>query len=184
MGSCNSYLSHFNDICTYLSYADEVKIVKFYEGLKDEIKDHLIICLDKPTDFHEYTKLCVHIDNELHKRDIEKCTKANNKLTNSTNSPYTKAARPECRYNPLMPATQSAPSEALSPGVPMEIDATHTAQHRGPLTPEEHQKRKDKGLCMYCGGPGHNADSCPNMSDRKKKAIAAAATKRSPARKA
>ncbi|XP_006458357.1 hypothetical protein AGABI2DRAFT_141219 [Agaricus bisporus var. bisporus H97] len=30
----------------------------------------------------------------------------------------------------------------------------------GKLTPEERQRRKDKNLCMFCGGTGHTADNC------------------------
>ncbi|KAJ8095487.1 hypothetical protein PM082_023257 [Marasmius tenuissimus] len=69
------------------------------------------------------------------------------------------------------PTPASTPS--LPPGKPMEIDATRTAKPRGPLTAEERQRRKDKNLCMYCGGSGHKANVCPNMSDKAKKAYAA-----------
>jgi len=60
----------------------------------------------------------------------------------------------------------------LPAGEPMEIDATKTGKPRGPLTPEERQRRKDLKLCLYCGGTNHNANSCPNMPEAAKKRFA------------
>ncbi len=32
---------------------------------------------------------------------------------------------------------------------------------RGHLSIEEKQRRRDKGLCMYCGAEGHKVQTCP-----------------------
>jgi hypothetical protein len=49
----------------------------------------------------------------------------------------------------------------VSPGTPMEIDATKTSQPRAPLSKEESERRRREGLCSYCGGK-HSINNCPN----------------------
>ena len=46
----------------------------------------------------------------------------------------------------------------------------------GKLTPEEHQQRISKGLCLFCGEAGHSANACPKKSNPQAKARAAQAT--------
>ena len=41
---------------------------------------------------------------------------------------------------------------------PMEIDVTRC---RGPLSEAEKQRCRANRLCLYCGGPGHIAITCP-----------------------
>lgn len=50
----------------------------------------------------------------------------------------------------------------------MEIDATsrrHSSKEkprRGKLSQMQRQKRMKKGLCLYCGKPGHQVNQCSN----------------------
>jgi hypothetical protein len=38
---------------------------------------------------------------------------------------------------------------------------------------DEKDRRRRLNLCLYCGGAGHNADTCPNKSSKAKKRDAA-----------
>ena len=62
---------------------------------------------------------------------------------------------PAYTFHPV-PAPSNEPA-------PMEIDAMRS-RHRGPLTEAKRLKRKQDGLCMYCGAAGHMKDKCPNRS--------------------
>ncbi|MDP1546978.1 MAG: reverse transcriptase domain-containing protein [Anaerolineales bacterium] len=45
---------------------------------------------------------------------------------------------------------------------PSPSSASTMAPLRGPLTPEERLRRREKGLCLYCGKSGHMARECPS----------------------
>ena len=46
---------------------------------------------------------------------------------------------------------------------PMEIDVTC---RRGPLSEAKKQRRRANRLCLYCGGSGHIAITCPHRPKR------------------
>ena len=50
-------------------------------------------------------------------------------------------------------------SNFINGPTPMELDATRI--RFGKLTPEEKSRRRNSGLCLYCGKPGHVASNCP-----------------------
>ena len=60
---------------------------------------------------------------------------------------------------------------AIAAAVRMELNAQSKPRSgpRGPLTTVGRQRRLDHGLCLYCGGPGHIADSCPVLARRKQR---------------
>jgi hypothetical protein len=155
-GSCARYASKFRELLVYVNFNTSTTIQKYYEGLKDEVKDLLLTVHKPPTEFDEYVTLTVTIDNRLHRREVERKT----------------AKKPMSRQqNTSDMSTQPKPptfTTTLPPGVPMEIDATKTVP-RQPLTKEERDRRFAQGLCLYCGGTEHTVKNCPNMSERAKK---------------
>ncbi|KAF9176080.1 hypothetical protein BGZ50_001886, partial [Haplosporangium sp. Z 11] len=54
------------------------------------------------------------------------------------------------------PTTNPINSPSANPNA-MEVDALRAKR----LTPEEKQRRRDLGLCLYCGGKDHFANACP-----------------------
>jgi hypothetical protein len=46
----------------------------------------------------------------------------------------------------------------------------------GKLTSEERQRRLNKKLCLFCGGPGHTAWDCSKSTSRTAKGRAAMVT--------
>lgn len=174
-GSCASFASRFRELLPDLDLTeDRSKIDYFRKRLKDNIKDVLATIPRRttPTNFDRYVEMCIDIDNNLHRRQLETQKK-------SRATPTTKNNSFNFRNNNTAPVPSS--SSTLPPGIPMEIDATKTKPH-GPLTDEEKARRKREGLCAYCGQGKHLIENCPNMSDRAKKALAA--RKASPSGKA
>ncbi|KII85282.1 hypothetical protein PLICRDRAFT_338308 [Plicaturopsis crispa FD-325 SS-3] len=138
------------------------QISQFYDGLKEHVKDMLINVSDAPTNFDKYVKLCISLDDRHHRRDAERKTKSSNvKNSNHNNNSNWRL--------PNGANAGSSPTAALPLGEPMQIDATKT--RRGPLTQEERDDRRAKGLCAYCGGK-HAISVCPNMNDSAKKRYA------------
>ncbi|OLY85719.1 hypothetical protein AYI68_g87 [Smittium mucronatum] len=60
--------------------------------------------------------------------------------------------------NPYVP-TAAQTGTGNSEGITMEIYAI-TSKFRVPLTHQEKQRRRELGLCLYCGRPGHLAEIC------------------------
>jgi len=46
MGSCMSYASKFQELLIYVNFSEAMKIHKFYEGLKDDVKDIIVTILN------------------------------------------------------------------------------------------------------------------------------------------
>jgi hypothetical protein len=163
-GSCAVYAAHFEELLPFVDWSDQSTINTFYKGLKPRVKDGLVSVLSKPTIFRDYTKLCVEIDNVAWRREQERKAEksSNSRNDNTSRPPHTPRATT---------STTSVASQALPPGIPMEIDATKLGKPRGPLTQKERDERRAKGLCLYCGGP-HKIADCSNMSDAAKKRYA------------
>ncbi|KAG1744210.1 hypothetical protein EDB19DRAFT_1827098 [Suillus lakei] len=141
IGSCASYTSKFRELLVYVNFNTSTTIQKYYEGLKDKVKDLLLTVHDPPTEFDEYVTLTVAIDNRLHHREVE-CKTSKKPVSRQQNTVDLTTQR----------NTQSRPSTStgtLSPGIPMEIDTTKTVP-RQPLTKEEWDCCFTQGLCLYC----------------------------------
>ncbi|KAK1234122.1 hypothetical protein PQX77_002679 [Marasmius sp. AFHP31] len=111
----------------------------------------------------------IKIDNRLHEREVD--TQHENRSANTStafnkNEGFLATGLSNGSKNSHSNTTITP---TLPPGEPMEIDAIRTKK-RQPLTETEQKRRHDNGLCMYCGGKGHAAASCPNISPEAKKA--------------
>lgn len=58
------------------------------------------------------------------------------------------------------PSIILTPSDSASNLGPMPMDLSAA---RGPTSPEERNRRRSLGLCLYCGQAGHNAGTCPRL---------------------
>ena len=93
----------------------------------------------------------VQCDNRLFEfRQAERGTRGFQ--SSSRNAPI---ARPYVSVSPSMPRLPSSNDThtqmEVDPHTPMEIDHTRFQ----PLTDAQRQHRRDNGLCLYCGTPGH-----------------------------
>ena len=167
-GSCATYTALFGEILVYLDLSEETKIHYFKRGLKSDVLKALAPIVNKPTVLESYADLATTVDNELWAADFDhreqKKSQGRSSHTNSWNSAPVVSTS-------TAPASAPVPSISASNNViPMEVDTIH----RGPLSPQEKQHRRDLGLCLYCGKGKHLATNCPNKSFKAQRASKAA----------
>lgn len=134
-----AYSTKFSELAMDAEYDNEAKMSSFYDGLNFDVKDALSLIVDLPEDYAAYVALAIRLDNRLYERRIEKRSNLRPQKPHETGS-YQRNH------------SQAQPT-------PMDVDTTKTYK---PLTNEEKQRRKENGLCLYCGNAGHQAVTCPN----------------------
>ena len=132
-----------NDFMTHaavLSWADNVLLPLFLEGLNQDIRLLLIGKIEETSTLQMSIDIAIKLDNLV--RLVSSSTK------NVPAHPFPRAPKP---WNPTPVVPVGGP-------VPMELDAMGVV--RGRLTPQERERRRTGNLCMYCGNSGHYADRC------------------------
>jgi hypothetical protein len=129
-GSVTKYMAEFQRHAMRLGYDDEALKDKFYNGLKDFVKDE-ISRSDKPTTLEGLIELAVRIDNRQYERSLER----------------------RGGYDPRSRQNKKSGRHGRQ-GDPMELDAT-----RKDITKQERDRRRRENLCYECGMPGHRASS-------------------------
>ena len=148
-GPASSYAAEFQRIAAYLDWNDSALCSQFYFGLQESIKDEL--CRDeRPISLTPLMQLAIRIDTRLYERQVER-QRATSRFPSSNTKP---APRPL----PVAPPNNFITAPKPDPDA-MKIDAI--SRNRGPLSPQERQRRIQSNLCMYCGKPGHFAIQCP-----------------------
>jgi hypothetical protein len=152
-GSVSQYYTRFFALTPMLNWDDRALRSQFYFGLKPAIKDELTHH-ERPTTLEELKALAIRVDNRLFERLQERRNEREvvTGFSNSTQRPT--VATQSGGFPSFHPATTPGP-------VPMDIDAVNTAAPRGPLSPQEKQRRRQLNLCLYCGQPNHMAYACP-----------------------
>lgn len=126
---------------------DLIKINMFKKGLRSDVKALFVTLTSSnmPTMVDAYITQPITFNNSLHAQAQDLKVKRDSLAT----------LLPIPLHIPT--ATPSAPRPAASTEpVPMEVDALC---HRGLLSPQEHQRRRDQGRCMYCKGK-HKINDC------------------------
>lgn len=118
---------------------DQALVDAFLHGLADYVKDGLLP-FDRPSTLDDAVALAVKFDHRFQSRRRERGRPKLLTTSSSGSSPSTSVPTGS-RSN------QSEPE-------PMEVG-------RASLPPEERQRRLTGNLCLYCGGEGHRAATCP-----------------------
>ncbi|KAG5637732.1 hypothetical protein DXG03_004328, partial [Asterophora parasitica] len=124
---------------------------------------------DRPRIFKKYIDFVIKINNRVHRREQERKLKAKANATKSTTLRSQHSTTTSTTSTSTRTPAASTSLPPLPQGIPMEIDTTRTLKPHGPLTDEEKECCRHLGLCSYCGGMGHLAAACPNMSAMSKK---------------
>lgn len=101
----------------------------------------------------------LRIDQRLYDRKVES-RGGNGKSNDSTKKKNT--GNPQNSNNNKSGSSKETPKP--DPGA-MDLDGTSNKRFK-PLTPAERQRRMENKLCLYCGDPGHRADSCPRKKPK------------------
>jgi hypothetical protein len=172
----NKYIVEFQRLASQVrGWGDGALRRQFYNGLPARIKDE--ICRQgKPGTLAQFKTLAQLIDARYWERkgevsreskpstsvppkqsSSERTTSGNDK-SGSHNSGYSK------------PANHASSSSSSAPKGP---DLSNKLGKDGKLTSEERQRRLEKKLCLFCGGPGHTARDCTKSTSRAAKGRAA-----------
>jgi hypothetical protein len=131
------YAAEFQQLTYDLEWNDKAFINRFRYGLKDDVKDLLII-MPKIETLQEFITQAITCDNRLFERRQEKRFGWRNS-------------------NHTMISTSSAAEKNVSGLEPIQIDTTR----HNPLSQGEKHQCCREGLCFYCGSSKHKLPECP-----------------------
>lgn len=132
-------------------------LITFKKGLRNDVKALFVMLtgLNMPTTIDAYIAQAIAFDNSLHAQAQDLKVKRDSLamlLPIPSHAPAASSFTPR-------PAPRPA---ALTNPVPMEIDAL---RHHGPVSHQEHERRREQGLCAYCRGK-HKIDTCKALAKR------------------
>jgi hypothetical protein len=175
----NKYIVEFQRLASQVrGWGDGALRRQFYNGLPARIKDE--ICRQgKPGTLAQYKTLAQMIDARYWERKGEVSRESKPSTTNppkqsssdrttTSGSGNDKSGSSTSGYNKSGNTASSSTSSA-----PKGPDLTSKLGKDGKLTSEERQRRLDKKLCLFCGGPGHTARDCTKSTSRAAKGRAA-----------
>jgi len=175
------YIVDFNRLASQVQdYGDGTLHRLFYSGLPDRLKDE-IARVGKPLTLHGLRALCQEInaryweskDKISHTTKTQSTsspTKPSNSGGNSSNSGQEKSKTGNSPSSTNSGSSKTTSNQSSSGSRP---HLTNKLGKDGKLTADEHKRRLDNNLCMFCGGTGHFTDDCPKKT-KKAKARAAA----------
>ena len=135
--SCQAYSTRFLQLASRVDANKSTKMNFYREGLKAEVKLHLIGLRPAPATLAELIQAAVQYDDAYHR---------------IKSAGYRPATTSGPRFTPSTPVTSTGPT-------PMNIDSQKVTT-TGKLTDAERKRRKDNHLCMYDGDK-----DCPGAKD-------------------
>ncbi|XP_073727890.1 uncharacterized protein [Misgurnus anguillicaudatus] len=133
--SVSDYAIEFRTLAAECRWNEEAQWDHFLHGLADRIQRE-IVTAELPTSLNGLVDLVIRVDARL-------------SMAARRKSSTTSQQRSEL-FN--------LPSE-VSTGVLSDLEPMQVGRAR--LSPEERNRRRSQGLCMYCGEPGHQCHRCP-----------------------
>lgn len=133
--SVTDYSIQFRTLAAACDWNEAALRARFREGLDDNIQDE-IVTHELPQSFDTLVELALRVEGRLQRRRQRWTARTSWMLEEG--------------------ASSAAPT-SLSPSTdpePMQVGRLR-------LTPKEKQDRLIRGLCLYCGKPGHRAIRCP-----------------------
>ena len=140
--SVAQYAVEFRTLAIRSGWGDQALRSAFYRGLQEAVKDEMVN-RDWGQSLDELIHLAIHLDARIQERRRDR---------RETRAPMTTFLP-----RPATPALNPAP--ARSPEEPMELGRLR-------LSREERSRRLQRGLCMYCGSSGHQAQHCPDLQGK------------------
>uniref|UniRef100_A0A8C5ERN7 CCHC-type domain-containing protein n=1 Tax=Gouania willdenowi TaxID=441366 RepID=A0A8C5ERN7_GOUWI len=141
--SVSDYSIDFWTLKAEVDWTEQALRAAFTKGLSDQIKDELM-SRDEPDDLESLISLANKIDNRIRARRKERDNSARSSTRTTALSPPIRPSRQPIRFE----------VDQIDGPEPMQLGRAH-------LTPEELQRRRQAGECLYCGKSGHFLASCP-----------------------
>ena len=163
----STYIIEFNTQAAMTRWGEAALWSQFYEGLPSRIKNQLAV-LDPPTNLVGLQSLAQRIDQRYWKRESEKKREGNPDSTPNTGSRSSggggggkkpqQAPKPTNNSSSASASSSGAASGSATPRTPKPY--ADKLGKNGKITDAERARRLKEGLCMYCGGKGHQAADC------------------------
>jgi hypothetical protein len=149
-GTMVDYITKFRTVSARSGWNEAALLSRFKDGLSDDIKNILT------PQWHTLTTL----------RQVQSAatTAYQNMQAQHRFRPRHNHSKPQQHFQRRTQTTPAASLSAPSSSSPsaMELDALKVKH----ITAEEKQRRRDNGLCLYCGGDNHFASACPAKKAR------------------
>jgi len=173
------YVIEFQRLASQVrGWGDGALCRQFYNGLPARIKDE-ISRMGKPATLSEFKTLAQTIDARYWERkgEISRETKSSSSNPPKPSTSDRASSHPSGSGNHRSRQNKSAkPASVSTSSAPKAPDLNTKLGKDGKLMAEECQRRLDKKLCLFCGGPGHTARDCTKSTSRAAKGRAATVT--------
>ena len=174
----NCFLSHcntaFNRLAKQTKWGESALRHQYYVGLAERIKD-ILATKEKPSSLRALKDAAKAADARHWERQREKSR------SGQPSSSSSKSEKPDNKKSSHPPSNrQSNNSGKSSSSKPSNSGTSGQLSDKlgkdGKLTAEEHKRRFDNNLCLFCGSSGHRAKECPKSSSSVSKTKARTAT--------
>ncbi|KAF9176428.1 Retrotransposon-derived protein peg10 [Haplosporangium sp. Z 767] len=154
-GSMSEYLTKFRVLSARSGWNEDALLFKFKNSLSDDVKNILT------PQWHTLTTLrAARAAANTAYQNLQAQQRSRHRVVSALKNHQ--KSQPHQHFRPQQ-ASSSAQSNASAPSSSsMDLDTMKTKH----ITAEEKQRRRDKGLCLYCGGDDHFAASCPAKKAR------------------
>jgi hypothetical protein len=139
----NEYTTKFKTLVAHAGWEPNAALGRYKDGLSREVKDLLL---------NQWSSL-----KSLEETTVAANTAYRNMLTHNKFNKKDHRPLPKTFVPRRLPGQFGHNAAAAAGPSPMEIDAMRVKH----ITSEEKQRRREKNLCLYCGGSGHYATKCP-----------------------
>ena len=155
--SVNEYTTKMETYFAELDLPSQMWLHFYLKGLKPPVKQGLMGTIGIHHDYELYRDAAIELDQRMQSQNIRQS------YTPQPSASTTPATAPRST-----PATTTTGTATIKATVPVAsgprapgTQGPPRSQRHGPLAPEEKQRRRDAGLCLYCANPGHIALNCP-----------------------
>jgi hypothetical protein len=196
------YASEFQRLRAYIGWNDKALYDRFYDGLRDNVKDDLARLEKRPVLLSELIRQAQQIDIRIVERLTERRENTNSSAPSTTRK---SSLTPTSRPPPVTAVPTRHPSTVTTPQpprpstsnsqripqyspftpdgtIPMDLDIGLRPRSSGPrrLTLQDREYRMANNLCLFCGEGGHFKSQCPGkaLSDQRRAQYALAAQHR------
>ena len=174
----STYNVNFMHYASQLGWGNSVLYHCYYQGLPNWIQGPISTREQgKPTSFQDMYTLAMTIDHRYWERDCE-CHHArqtekealeshSQKQGKASTSSSVMASQSKANSSPAALSTKNPSSKPSPSPAPkkqlntLQVDLSSKLASNGKLTSDEHKKRLENNLCLYCGAGDHKLDSCP-----------------------
>lgn len=149
------YLAEFQRHIEYTGFNEEAKKTALLNGISSELRELLVTQDIENTSLDDTIHVCQRLDQRhraaqaLQRRPFD--SRASFGSPHAT--PRTPVTPTLARFSSPSPVTSSSPTELM--------DLSAARVQRGPLTDAEKRRRREQGLCLYCGDGQHRVLNCP-----------------------